>query len=274
VKSRLLWCFRKTSKSSNDEAEIVHDPPMTPEEAMSESATITIKQAAKLSGLSSSVLRVWEFRYGWPCPRRSVNGYRAFTKAQIEELRRAAALVKGGMPVSHLIVDGYPKWPAVATHKPRIRRFDRIRALPLPAAVAPVRDRLAAALETGNGGRVLEIIQSAPLEVRPADEAAAVLVPALVGLAELEQDHRPLREAAAVRALVMARARQLARRLPEVAGADIVTAAEEAVAVVAALIMTQQGRPAVPGANGHRISALGGGSTTGLVEMLGARQAA
>ena len=75
-------------------------------------ASFNIKDTSSLTGLSPSVLRIWELRYGWPRPGRLPNGYRYFTRYQIEELKRMSALVKSGMLISRLIQDGMPKWPA------------------------------------------------------------------------------------------------------------------------------------------------------------------
>ena len=74
--------------------------------------TFDIETTSKACGLSAGVLRMWELRYGWPRPGRHPNGYRYFTRYQIEELKRMSTLVKSGMLISRLIQDGMPKWPA------------------------------------------------------------------------------------------------------------------------------------------------------------------
>src|SRR6187399_203758 len=83
---------------------------------MSSKQTMNINEASKLCGLSPSVLRIWELRYGWPNPKRKPNGYRAYTMHQVQELKRMGELVKAGVPVSSLIVEGLPRWPATHAH--------------------------------------------------------------------------------------------------------------------------------------------------------------
>src|SRR5580692_6884735 len=73
--------------------------------------SLNINEASKACGLSPSVLRIWELRYGWPNPKRKPNGYRAYNQHQIQELKRVADLVKRGTPISTLIIDGLPRWP-------------------------------------------------------------------------------------------------------------------------------------------------------------------
>jgi len=56
----------------------------------------TIKQAARLTGISESSLRAWERRYGVVAPRRSGSGYRLYDPADLETLSRMQRLVAGG----------------------------------------------------------------------------------------------------------------------------------------------------------------------------------
>ena len=63
---------------------------------MPNSNQFSIHDAAAASGLTPSVIRVWEERYGWPPPKRHRNGYRAFALHEIDELKKVAALVKNG----------------------------------------------------------------------------------------------------------------------------------------------------------------------------------
>src|SRR6188472_4127301 len=106
----------------------VATPPATRDE------TFDIEQASKACGLSAGVLRMWELRYGWPRPGRHPNGYRYFTRYQIEDLKRMAALVKSGMLIGKLIQDGMPKWPNDGTTKPKQTAclLEATRGLPEP----------------------------------------------------------------------------------------------------------------------------------------------
>ncbi len=80
-----------------------------------EQEAFNIKEASHATGLTPSVLRIWELRYGWPKPKRKANGYRTYQRHQIEDLRRIASLVKAGQSISSLIQEnGLPHWPDAA----------------------------------------------------------------------------------------------------------------------------------------------------------------
>ncbi|WP_432560561.1 MerR family transcriptional regulator [Granulicoccus sp. GXG6511] len=66
----------------------------------STAARYTVKQVAALTGVLETTLRVWERRYGVVDPQRSPGGYRLYDDAQVERLRRMAALVAAGVPAS------------------------------------------------------------------------------------------------------------------------------------------------------------------------------
>jgi MerR family transcriptional regulator, light-induced transcriptional regulator len=56
----------------------------------------TIKQAAQLTGVSSSTLRAWERRYPLPAPHRSSSGYRLYDDVALIRLRVMQRLVQAG----------------------------------------------------------------------------------------------------------------------------------------------------------------------------------
>src|SRR3954447_14562368 len=60
----------------------------------------TIKQAARLTGVSESSLRAWERRYGVVAPRRSETGYRLYDPASLETVLRMRRLVAAGWPTA------------------------------------------------------------------------------------------------------------------------------------------------------------------------------
>jgi hypothetical protein len=70
--------------------------------------TYAIAEAAKLSGTTPAVLRVWSARYGWPSPRRTHSGYRRYTAAEIELIKEVRLLVTAGRDLRDIIVDGKP----------------------------------------------------------------------------------------------------------------------------------------------------------------------
>lgn len=253
--------------------------------------TYSIKETARLSGLTPSVLRVWEFRYGWPSPRRARNGYRAFTKAQLDDLLRVAQLVKAGTPISQLIVDRFPAWPSELGTAHRPRRLEATKALPpVPSpAAGRLRADVVEALDRQHGGRVEELLQAAPVTVRPRDELHGVLVPVVVGVAELTAQGTPLAGAGRLLGLAAGRLAQLSRR-GEVADALAIVADDEAdlaTARLVAALLTDQGQPArvvprhgpIPAAaiqvgsapgdgRTQRFSALGGPNASSIADLL------
>lgn len=178
---------------------------------------LNINEASKACGLSPSVLRIWELRYGWPNPKRKANGYRSYSPHLVEDLKRMAQLVNDGTPIRHLIVDGLPQWPrSESSPEPVQRNLEFTRSLPLSGGPSDrnFRDELIRALETHRSGSILEILQRAAWQLRQKDELDTVLAPAIVGLAELQDIARPLpgnQSRSAIRSAVEGRCRQLYR---------------------------------------------------------------
>jgi len=216
---------------------------------MSATQSMNINEASKACGLSPSVLRIWELRYGWPSPKRKPNGYRAYNQHQVQELKRAAELVKNGTPISALIIDGLPRWPADNTHKRIVAGLHLAKLLPKPRGVleAKLQDELVENLERRHALHVKELLQRACWSVRPDDEVLTALAPALIGLDELAQVERPLPEDDQLRALVLQRATQLLRRYrTDTPSLWVVpaTSRDVALANLSALILNQRGHTA------------------------------
>lgn len=146
--------------------------------------TYDIEHASKACGMNPGVLRMWELRYGWPRPARLPNGYRYFTKFEVEELKRMSALVKSGLLISKLIKDGMPKWPE--TEAKPAERLPQTKKLPQPSNAAAVlfRDQLIDALVTRNSGRAFELMQRCAWDLKPADQVVAAWLPTLVAFEE------------------------------------------------------------------------------------------
>lgn len=183
---------------------------------MPNSNQFSIHDAAAATGLTPSVIRVWEERYGWPSPKRHRNGYRAFAAHEIDELKRVAELVKNGTPISKIIVDGFPRWPDDVRRSTPRNGVTVTRALPLRPgrAAEQLREEICRSLEDLHVGHALEAIQRAPIDLRPGDELTAVLAPAMVGLVELRQQGRHLPREAELEQAIGLRCRQLRQRLP------------------------------------------------------------
>jgi DNA-binding transcriptional MerR regulator/methylmalonyl-CoA mutase cobalamin-binding subunit len=62
-----------------------------------------IKTVAELVGISKGTLLAWERRYSFVVPERADNGYREYTDADVERLRRIKRLVEEGYKISEAI---------------------------------------------------------------------------------------------------------------------------------------------------------------------------
>ncbi len=218
----------------------------------------SIHDAAEAAGLTPSVIRVWEERYGWPSPKRHHNGYRAFASHEIEELKRAAVLVRGGMPIGKLIVDGFPHWPEEAKRvSTKQHDLSHTKSLPTrPGRMAEnLRDLVVSGLNQLHGGQVLECVQRACIELRPADEVAVVLAPALLGLIELQQHDRTVTHDQDVRIAVASRSRQLRQRLPTTGNDVLVAPASEADSDFTALVIAALATRGISARQGDRAEA-------------------
>jgi MerR family transcriptional regulator, light-induced transcriptional regulator len=60
---------------------------------------LAIKDVAEQTGIAAGTIRMWEQRYGFPLPQRTPAGYRRYTAEDVETLRRAQALRRGGLSV-------------------------------------------------------------------------------------------------------------------------------------------------------------------------------
>ncbi len=207
---------------------------------------LNINEASKACGLSPSVLRIWELRYGWPNPRRRANGYRAYTAHQVQELKRVAQLVKTGTSISQMIIDGLPRFPADNSIPQLPRGLPRTKALPRSrdARICETQDAVIEALDTRNAPAAQERLQRAVWSLRPADEPAAALVPMLCGVAEARANGRPFAEEPALLTAVRTRAQQILRMMKQSPSAlQVVAVGDElshVAAQLAALILNQR----------------------------------
>ena len=62
--------------------------------------TYRIHIAAEMSGVSEGLIRAWERRYGVLNPRRMPSGYRAYTEADIDVLKRLKKLTEEGISIA------------------------------------------------------------------------------------------------------------------------------------------------------------------------------
>ncbi|MBM4377691.1 MAG: MerR family transcriptional regulator [Deltaproteobacteria bacterium] len=67
--------------------------------------TLRIRTISRITGVREATLRAWEKRYGFPRPSRGENGYRMYSRDEVEAVRRVARLVQEGMAISEAIAE-------------------------------------------------------------------------------------------------------------------------------------------------------------------------
>lgn len=214
------------------------------------SSSFSIKDTSQAAGVTPSVLRVWEHRYGWPKPTRQGNGYRVYDSSQVDEIKRIADLVKQGLPISSLIVDGEPSWPS-ASCQPLKKQLTHTRALPRPAdvAVSLLHRDLLDALEGRRVAAAKEILQRLFWTVRPQEEVPYALVPTAMAVAEMRTGGHPMPEGQELLDLVRERCVQLLRMQGSASDAVAVVPArggDQAIAALVSVALCARGIPARP----------------------------
>ncbi len=122
---------------------------------------LSIREVAKQTGLSAAVLRVWEFRYGWPRPGRRENGYRIYPITLIPVLQAVREEIERGRTIGDLLRD--PVWseimesgrlPVVAQPAEPPRPDWSTIPQPPSKEAGDLRAKLECALERGDTGTV------------------------------------------------------------------------------------------------------------------------
>jgi DICT domain-containing protein len=103
---------------------------------------LAIKDVAELTGIAAGTIRMWEQRYGFPTPGRTSSGYRRYSDADVDVLRKVMALRHRGLSVPAAIeraqeaggVSDHPSiYAAVAatdhTARPQVLRKSTLVAL-------------------------------------------------------------------------------------------------------------------------------------------------
>lgn len=141
---------------------------------------LTISQISEATGVSPSCLRIWELRYGWPCPRRDPdNGYRRYDPELIEDIKRVMFLVSKGRNLRDLIDDNGCLCPMLPS-PPKAERVPVgvYAMLPIPETSRGVEARreMVKALDAEDAAKVCKLLQEITT-VHPCDRVTAVMAP-------------------------------------------------------------------------------------------------
>lgn len=134
--------------------------------------TFRINVAAERSGLSTDLVRAWERRYSVLKPKRTPSGYRVYSEADVEVLRRLKEATDGGMSIAEAV-------KLLPDIKRSVRRTKRASAEPVTSAQLELWQRrildAAAGLDQEEVGRVLDEAMSAMEPVALFDSLLAPL---------------------------------------------------------------------------------------------------
>lgn len=138
---------------------------------------LTINQTSKATGITTSCLRIWEARYGWPQPERGgVGKYRMYKPQVVNELKKLHELMtKTGNEVSTYVYDEALHLPKVP---PKRRRPEPVDATKLPTPTAEgyaLQRKMIEAVDTGNKW-MIEALRHEAYMLRPQDKEAVLAV--------------------------------------------------------------------------------------------------
>lgn len=136
----------------------------------------SIAETARIIGISAAALRQWEARFGWPQPERQANGYRTFSSALVNDLKRVVAIVKRGGYIGDAIAQ--VRYPSQPTKQKAIRPLIDFSVLPPPRSAEGQRLRtiLEEAIRLDDAGKIAWVKAQAPL-LHPTEREAAILAP-------------------------------------------------------------------------------------------------
>lgn len=123
----------------------------------SSNARYRINAVAEATGLSTASLRAWERRYGIPSPTRGDSGYRLYTEADIDQVKRMVELGEQGVAPSEaarIVRAEIQQAAAIPVDAPPAENSDAYRAMVvrlLAAAEALDQDTLESELYTAMG---------------------------------------------------------------------------------------------------------------------------
>lgn len=184
-------------------------------------ALYRIGTVARLAGLSTHALRVWERRYGVPSPARSGGGARLYSESEVERLRLLKRAVDRGHSISQLVPLG----------------LDELARLAGGAVVRPATggsggalvDEFVEAVRAFDGVRAEQILERAELALSARDFLFEMLSPLLARVGDAwAQGSLCTASEHIASALIRDHASHLLRRLPREPGAKLLVAATPA----------------------------------------------
>ena len=183
-------------------------------------ALYRIGTVARLAGLSTHALRVWERRYGVPSPARSGGGARLYSESELERLRLLKRAVDRGHAISQLV-------PLGREELERLAGGAVLRTTPAPSGALV--DEFVEAVRAFDATRAEQLLERAELSLSARDFVFDMLSPLLARVGDAWADGTLCTASEHVAsALIRDRASHLLRRLPREPGAKLMVAATPA----------------------------------------------
>ncbi len=128
--------------------------------------SLRIRTIARLTGIREATLRAWERRYGFPRPARGENNYRAYSRDEVEAVRRVAQLLEEGYSASEAI--------------------EQVRRVPLGELPigAQLRERFWSAVAVLDAAAADRVLEDASVVMTPVAFCDGLLLPLLREMAD------------------------------------------------------------------------------------------
>ncbi len=156
-----------------------HSVYLGPERFVADEAKYRVGMVAKMTGLSTHTLRMWEKRYAAVLPQRTEAGGRLYTDAHVARLRLLHTLVDSGHSIGGIakLSDLDLRHMAAAFPAPSAQQ-SASKLLP------EVRQRVMAAVERLRVEEAEQLLSRAALSVEPVEFLKAIVAPILVEVGE------------------------------------------------------------------------------------------
>jgi len=145
---------------------------------MADEAKYRVGMVAKMTGLSTHTLRMWEKRYATVLPKRTEAGGRLYTDADIERLRLLHRLVEGGHSIGGIakLADTDLRRMAAASSRPLLQQTTR--------HLPELRERVMAAIERLRTEEAEQILSRAALGTEPREFLELVVAPIMIEIGD------------------------------------------------------------------------------------------
>ena len=142
---------------------------------MADEAKYRVGMVAKMTGLSTHTLRMWEKRYAAVLPRRTEAGGRLYTDADVARLRLLHTLVESGHSIGGIakLDDLDLRHMAAAFPAPSSQR-------PAPSHLPELRGRIMTAIEQLRVEHAEHLLSRAALSTEPVEFLQSIVSPILV----------------------------------------------------------------------------------------------